>query len=110
MMHQAIDINGLENHFLCNMQYHLNGVHIMEVPKFLAESSNVTTHVVHLTDSLDAAHPLATSFQLSSITSYFDIYYPHITEYENEDIQKIHLTADKPPQDQSRNELVERET
>ena len=37
MMNQAIQIDGLVNHLLCPMKYHLNGVHISEVPKFLAK-------------------------------------------------------------------------
>ena len=34
-----------------------NGVHISEVPKFLAESPSVTTYAIELPDPLDAAHP-----------------------------------------------------
>ena len=44
MIKQAIFINGLESHLLCLMQCHLNGVHISEVPKFLADSPGGTTH------------------------------------------------------------------
>ena len=36
----------LENHLLCPMQCHRNNVHISEVPKFIAESSNATTHAI----------------------------------------------------------------
>ena len=36
MINQAIWIDGLVNHLLCPMQSCLNGVHISEVPKFLA--------------------------------------------------------------------------
>ena len=46
MINQAIQINGLENHLLCPMWCHLNGVHMSEVPKLLAVSPNVTTHAI----------------------------------------------------------------
>ena len=46
MMNQAIKISGLENHLLCPKQCCLNGVHISEVPKFLADSSSVTTYAI----------------------------------------------------------------
>ena len=71
MIGQAIHINGLENHLLCLMQFHLNGVHISEVARFLAESLSVTTHAIQLEDLFNAAHPLMT--QLSSVNSYFDV-------------------------------------
>ena len=57
MIKQAICINGVENHLLCPMQFCLNGVHISEVSKLLADSPSVTTHAVELTDPFDAAHP-----------------------------------------------------
>ena len=66
MMNQAICIHVLENHLLCPMQCCLN-VHISEVSKFLAESHSVTTHANWLTDLFDAAHPLITPLQLSSV-------------------------------------------
>ena len=87
----------------------LNGMHISEVPKFLAESCSVTTHAFELTDPLDANHPLIIPLQLSHVTSYFDVYFLSIAEYENEDIPKIHLTAKEPPWDPSTNEYSERE-
>ena len=78
------------------MKCHLNGVHISEVNKFLSESACVTTYAIELIDSFDAAHPLIIMLQLSSVTSYFDVYSPSIAEYENKDIPKIHLTAEVP--------------
>ena len=70
----------------------------------------MTTHFVELTDPFDATHLLIILLQLSSVTSYFDVYSPIIKEYENEDIPKIHLTAEKPPWDPSMEEYLERET
>ena len=57
-INQAICIDGLENYLLCSMQFHFNGVHISEVPKFLVESPSETTLAIELTDPFDAAHPL----------------------------------------------------
>ena len=92
------------------MQCHLNGLHISEVPKFLAESPGMTTNATELVNSFDAAHPLIIPLQLSGVTSFFDMYTPSIIEYENEDVPKIHLTAEEPPLDPSRKEYSERET
>ena len=74
----------------------LSGMHISKVPKFLAESPSLASHAIQLADSFDAAHSLIISPQFSSVTSYFDVYSPRITENENEDIPKIHLTVEGP--------------
>ena len=74
------------------MQCCLHGVHISEVLKFLAESPSETIHAIEL-----EAHLLIIPLHLSSVTSYFDVYSPSVTEYENEDIPKIHLTGEEPP-------------
>ena len=92
------------------MQYHLDGMHINEVPKFLAESPSVITHAIESSDPFNAVHPSIIPLQLSSVTRYFDVCSQSIKSYENEDIPKIHLTAKKPPWDPSKNEYSERET
>ena len=63
------------------MQWHLNGVQISEVPKFLAENLSETTHALQLTDPFDTAHLLIIPLQLSGMTSYFDVYSPSVAEY-----------------------------
>ena len=83
------------------MQHFLNGVHISQVPKFLAETPNETTHAIELVHPFNATHPLIILPQLSSFTSYFDVYSPSIADYEDEDIPKIHLTVEEPPWDPS---------
>ena len=88
---------------------HENGVHINEVPKFLVESLNVTTHDIELVNPFDAAHSLIILYQLSTVTSYFHVYSSSKVEYENKEIPKIHLTAEEPPWDPSTNEYSERE-
>ena len=92
------------------MQCCLNGVHISEVPKFLAESPSMTTHALQLTDTFDATHLLIISLQLSRVTSYYDVYSPSIADYESEEISKIHLTAEKPSWASSTNAYLGRET
>ena len=47
---------------------------------------------------------------MNGVTSYFDMYSPSVTEYENDDIPKIRLTAEEPHWDLSMNEYAERET
>ena len=86
MINQAIHNNGIEDHLLCTIQCHLNGVHVSEVPNFLAESSSMTTQAIQQTGPNDVAHPLIITFQLSGVTSYFDVYSLSIAECENEHI------------------------
>ena len=74
-------------------------MHVSEVPKFLAESPSETTHTIELVDPFDATHSLIIPLQLSRVTNYFDVYSPSVTEYENDDIPKIHLTVKEPPRD-----------
>ena len=71
------------------MQCCMNGVYINEVPEFLANSPNVTTHAFQLLYSFNAAQLLIIWLQLCGATSYFDVYSPSISKYENEDILKI---------------------
>ena len=103
MINQAICINGLENYLLCWMQCHPNGVHISKVPKFLTESPSVSTHAIKVTDPFATSHPLIFLFQFSGVTNYFDLHSLNITEYKNEDIGKIHLTAKEPSWNPSTN-------
>ena len=100
MLNQAICINGLVNHLIHPMQCGLNGAHISEVPKFLAENLNETTHAIEFVNPFNVAHYWIIPVQLSG-TSYFDVYSSSAAEYENDDIQKIHLTAEEPPWDPS---------
>ena len=108
-INQAIHIDGLDNHLLCPMQCQLNGVHISKVPKFLAESPSETTNAIELVNPFHVDFPLKILLQLSSMTSYFDVYSPSVAEYKNKDIPTIHLTAEEPPWDQSTNEYSQKE-
>ena len=95
MINQAICIDGLVNHLLCPMQCHLNGVHINDVPKFLAETPSETTHAIELVNPFDATHSLIILLQLSSVTSYFDVYSPSVTDNEGEDISQRFISLQK---------------
>ena len=92
------------------MQCHLNGVWINEVPSSLAETPSETTHAIELVNHFDATHLLIILPNLIGITIYFDVYSPSITEYEDEENTKIHLTANEPPWDPSTSEYSEQET
>ena len=96
MINQAICIYGLKSYLLCPMQCHLNGVHISETPKLLAEIPSVTTHAIELTDHFDEAHLIIIPLQLSRVNIYFVVYSLRIAKFENEDIPKIHLIAEEP--------------
>ena len=77
---------------------------------FLAESPSETTHAIELVDPFNTAHPLIIPLQLSGVTSYFDVYSPSVTDYENDNIPKIHLTAEECPWDPLTSDYSERET
>ena len=65
MINQALQISGLEDHLLCPMQCHLNGMHTREVTTFLTERPNVATHSIHSLDPFDTAHPPIIPLRLS---------------------------------------------
>ena len=69
------------------MQCCLNGMHISEVPKFLAETPSETTHAIELVDPFDATHLIIILLHLSCVISYFDVFPPSVIEYEDEDIR-----------------------
>ena len=75
MINQVICID-LQDNLLCLIRCHLNGVHVREVPNFLADNPNETTHAIEIVDPFNATHPLIILLQLSSVTSYFDVYFP----------------------------------
>ena len=110
MINKAIRINCLKSHLLCPIQCCLNGKRISEIPKFLAKSPSVTTFITQLTDTFKASHLLIILLQLSSVTRYFLVYSLHRADYINDEIPKIHLTAEEPPWDPLMNEYSERET
>ena len=78
-------------------------------PKFFTETPNKKIHAIELVHPFHATNPLIILLKLSSITSYFDVYSPIIAEYEDEEIPKIHLTAEEPPWDPSTSENSEQE-
>ena len=88
----------------------MNGVQISEVPKFLTETLSEITHAIKLVNPFDAIHPLIIPLQLSGVTSYFDVYSLSVAGYENNEVPKIHLTAEEPYWDPSMNEYSEIET
>ena len=77
------------------MQCHLNGLHISESPKFLADSLSEMTHAIQVIDYINTAHQQFL-IQIHSVTSYFDMCASSIAESENEEIPKNHLTAEEP--------------
>ena len=58
MTDQEIQISDLANHLLCPVQCHLKGVHLNEVPKFLADTFSETTHAIQSVNDENAAHQL----------------------------------------------------
>ena len=111
MINQAIRKDGLVKKFYapCSVIY-LNGVYTSEVPKFFTETPSETTHAIELVNPFNAAHPLIILLQLSGVTSYFDVFPLNIAEYEDENIPKIHPTAEEPPWDSSTSNYSEQET
>ena len=68
----------------------------------------MTTYDIELVDPLTTSHLLIILLQLSGVTSYFDVYSPSVAEYENKDIPKNNLIAEKPLWDPSTIEYSEK--
>ena len=66
-----------------------------QVPKFLADSNGETTYASQLIDHLNTALLFIVPLLLQGVTSYFDVYYPIIAEYDDNEVPKIHLTAEE---------------
>ena len=64
------------------MQCRLNGVHISELPKFLMEDPDKSTHSLQVLDPFNDASPLfiPLALALSGVTSYFPVRKPTIEE------------------------------
>ena len=84
VINQAIKIPLLQNHSLCPMQCWLNGIKISEMPEFLAEDPDESTHSLQVVDPLDDSSPLFIPLSLTGVTSYFPVRKPTIAEWENE--------------------------
>ena len=67
MINQAILIMGLADHFLYPMQCQLNGVQLIEIPKFLAGGPCETTHAIQLVNLLNATNPLVIQYSYSEL-------------------------------------------
>ena len=73
LLNQAIEIKGLDHHLLCPMQYHVNGVLIKEVPKFLVPVPSETTYATQMENPFDATHPIIIPSKLNGVISYFEV-------------------------------------
>ena len=77
---------------------------------FLAENPSETTNGKQSAYPFNVAHLLIIMLQFSGVTSSFDVYSLSLAEYENEDMPKIHLTAEEPSWDPSTSEYSDRKT
>ena len=108
VVNQAIEVPHLQNHLLCPMQCRMNGVKINELPKFLAETPDKTTHALQVVDPLSES-PLYIPMSLFGITSYFPVQKPTIEEWEDKTCPQIELTAEEPCWDPGSLDLGEQE-
>eukprot|EP00804_Cyclotella_cryptica_P017277 CCRYP_016828-RA/>CCRYP_016828-RA protein AED:0.02 eAED:0.02 QI:0/0/0/1/0/0.5/2/0/461 len=92
------------------MQCRLNGIKISELPKFLAEDPDESTHSLQVVDPLDDSSPLFIPLSLTGVTSYFQVRKPTIAEWENEAAYPhIDLTAEEPIWDPQSSDFSEME-
>ena len=76
------------------MQCHLNGVKIWEVSKFLDDSPIENTHAIQLVNPFDTAHPQKIPLNYQGY-QFFSYECSSIAAYKNEEVPKIHLTAEE---------------
>jgi len=93
MINQAIYVPEVEHCLLCPMQYWINGVEIIEVPKFLTTNPTTLSHSITIADPTNAIRPYTIALQLMGVVSYFEYSLPTAAEYENEEIPHLELTA-----------------
>ena len=110
VVNQAIEVPHLQHHLLCPMQCRMNGVKLNELPKFLADDPDESTHALQVGDPLDSGHPLTIPLSLKGVTSYFRVRKPTIQEWEDEDsYPRIELTAEEPVWDPGDSEFCDNE-
>ena len=99
LINRATKTKGIDHHLHCPKQYHVHGVLIYEVSKFLAPIPSETMHAIQLENSFYATHPIIISLHLNRVTSYFKARTPTWEEYEVQNILKIELVPEAPPWD-----------
>ena len=85
VINHAVNIPYLQNHVLCLLQMHLNGVTVNEVPKFLSRRLDETTHALSVIDPMDNGSTLIIPLCLKGIVSYLTVHKSTIAECENEE-------------------------
>ena len=90
-------MKGLDQHLLCTMQCHVNGVLINKVPMFLVPVPSETMHAIQLENLFGATNPIIIPLKLNRVTSYFKVRKPTQDEYEDQNILKIELMVEAPP-------------
>ena len=58
IINKTIEMKGLNHQLCCQMKFHMNGVLIDEVPKFLTPIPSETMHVMQIQSPFDATHPI----------------------------------------------------
>ena len=93
LIHQAIEMKSLNHHFLCPMQFYMNGVLINEVPKFLSFVLRETMHAIQIVHPFNVTHQIIIPLQLNGLNSYFDVRKPTKKKYEDQNILKKELMS-----------------
>ena len=97
IINQAIYIPHLDNHLLCPMQCRVNGVRVNDIPIFLVEDPDETTHAIGVPDPNNERNYIYFPFSISGVTSYFHCRKPVTAEFEDEEgCPRIELRAEEP--------------
>ncbi len=76
VFHQAINAPSLNHYLLCLMQCWLHYFQINEIPKFLVDEADESTHAIVVDDPSGEEDPLIIPLMLNGTTSYFPVRYP----------------------------------
>ncbi len=101
MINQAIKIDSMHNILICPMQCCVHGTIVNECPKFLSASPAEDDHALLVHDPDGCSPPLTIPLSLDGVTSYFEARCPSLSEYEDANIPKYHLTSESPLWDPS---------
>ncbi len=99
VFHQTIYCRQMDNHLICPMQCHVNGVIINDTPKMCVPNPDNSTHSIKVANPLDPDATLHTPLILRGVTICFSVRKPSMAKFADDDIPKLNMTYESPEWD-----------
>jgi hypothetical protein len=94
IINQAIHIPHLDHHLLCQMQCHVNGMIVNNLPKFLAADPTDQTHALTLTNPNNLLQLVTLPLTLRGVTLVLNVRSTTIDEFNSHDHLRLNLTSE----------------